>query len=90
MQAQVDEQDEATDFSALEAKVDELIALCDSLLRENQALRAAHAAVLERKDLAATKLDALIGRLRASDHADGGQADSGGHADGGGDARPTP
>lgn len=90
MQAQVDEQDEATDFSALEAKVDELIALCDGLLRENQALRAAHAAVLERKDLAATKLDALIGRLRASDHADGGQADSGGHADGGGDARPTP
>ena len=84
------EHDEATDFSALEAKVDELIALCDALLRENQALRAAHAAVLERKDLAATKLDALIGRLRGSDHADGGHADSGSHADGGGDARPTP
>ena len=86
----MDEHDEATDFSALEAKVDELIALCDALLRENQALKAAHAAVLERKDLAATKLDALIGRLRASDHADGSHPGSGGQADSGGDAPPAP
>ena len=86
----MDEHEEATDFSALEAKVDELIALCDALLRENQALRAAHAAVLERKDLAATKLDALIGRLRASDHAADSGHTGGGQADSGGDARPTP
>ena len=86
----MDEHEEATDFSALEAKVDELIALCDALLRENQALRAAHAAVLERKDLAATKLDALIGRLRASDHAAASGHADGGQADSGGDARPTP
>lgn len=86
----VDEQDEAMDFSALEAKVDELIALCDALLRENRALKATHAAALERKDLAATKLDALIGRLRATDQADGGQAD-GGHAETGvGDGHHTP
>lgn len=86
----MDEQDEAMDFSALEAKVDELIALCDALLRENRALKAAHATALERKDLAATKLDALIGRLRATDQADGGQAD-GGHAETGvGDGHHTP
>lgn len=86
----MDEQDEAMDFSALEAKVDELIALCDALLRENRALKAAHAAALERKDLAATKLDALIGRLRATDQADGGQAD-GDHAETGvGDGHHTP
>lgn len=72
----MDEHDQ-TDFSALEAKVDELIALCDALLRENrtlreqhQALQADHGRLLERKDLAATKLDALIGRMRSADQAD--------------------
>lgn len=70
----MDQPPEDSDFSALEAKVDELIALCDALLRDNralreqqQALRADHAKALERKDLAASKLDALIGRLKASD-----------------------
>ncbi len=70
----MDQPPENGDFSALEAKVDELIALCDALLRENrtlreqqQALQADHARTLERKDLAASKLDALIGRLKASD-----------------------
>lgn len=86
----MDEHDEPMDFSALEAKVDELIALCDALLRENRALKAAHAAAQERKDLAATKLDALIGRLRATDQADGGQADSGQAETGVGDGQHTP
>lgn len=70
----MDQHPENGDFSALEAKVDELIALCDALLRENrtlreqrQALQADHAKALERKDLAASKLDALIGRLKATD-----------------------
>lgn len=65
---------EETDFSALEAKVDELVALCDALVRENQELREAkrswateRAGFIERNELAKRKIDAIIGRLKTLD-----------------------
>ena len=62
------------DLNALEAKVDELIELCESLANENQALRernrtwaAEKSALVERNELARSKIDALIGRLKSMD-----------------------
>lgn len=62
---------ERMDLNALEAKVDELIALCDGLLRANQALREERKAWLaerdrlrQQKNQADGKLDAMIGRLK--------------------------
>ena len=64
-------------FSALEAKVDELIALCDTLVQENKKLRAEQQAwhanrarVAERNDLAKTKIDAMIERMKHAGEAD--------------------
>lgn len=62
---------EQMNLSTLEAKVDELIALCDGLLRTNQALREERKAWLaerdrlrQQKNQADGKLDAMIGRLK--------------------------
>lgn len=62
---------EEIDFSALEAKVDELVAHCDALIQENQQLRAEQrawqeerAALVGRNDLAKAKLEAMIERLK--------------------------
>ncbi len=67
---------EEMDFSALEAKVDELVALCDALVQENEKLRkeqqawhAERASLTERNDLAKSKIDAMIGRLKNLDEA---------------------
>ena len=67
---------EAIDFSALEAKVDELVAHCDALVQENQKLRDERqawrderATLVERNDLAKAKLDAMIERLKSADEA---------------------
>ena len=74
---------EAIDFSALEAKVDELVAHCDALIRENQKLAQENqklrderrawqderATLVERNDLAKAKLDAMIERLKSVDEA---------------------
>lgn len=64
----------AQDLIALEAKVEELIALCESLGNENRALReqnriwaAEKAGLVERNELARSKIDALIGRLKSMD-----------------------
>ena len=66
---------EEMDISTLEAKADELIALCDELLRENQTLReerkawhAERARLNERNGQAHGKLDAMIERLKALDN----------------------
>ncbi len=63
-----------TNLSALESKVDELIALCNALVRENQSLReqqqswlAERARLVERNELAKTKIDTMIGRLKMLD-----------------------
>ena len=62
------------DLNALEAKVDELIGLCESLANENRALRERNRAwateksdLVERNELARSKIDALIHRLKSMD-----------------------
>jgi cell division protein ZapB len=62
------------DFSLkeLESKIDELIALCRDLKRENRALKSEIAAwrderkdLLDKNELARSKVEAMIDRLRA-------------------------
>ena len=67
---------EEIDFSALEAKVDQLVAHCDALIQENQKLRQEQrawqderATLVERNDLAKAKLDAMIERVKSVDEA---------------------
>lgn len=62
----------ADDLNALEAKVDELIELCEALASENRAMHDRNRAwaterseLIERNELARNKIDALIGRLRS-------------------------
>ena len=56
----------------LEKKIDELIALCQELNRENQALKADSAGwreerqeLMDKNELARNKVEAMIDRLRA-------------------------
>ncbi|GAA4650893.1 hypothetical protein GCM10023116_31760 [Kistimonas scapharcae] len=56
----------------LSRKVDELIVLCNHLRQENRILRASEhawkqerAQLIERNEMARTKVEAMIGRLRA-------------------------
>jgi len=58
-------------LQVLEQKIDELIALCDQLNRENQALKADNAGwqserqdLLDKNELARTRVEAMINRLR--------------------------
>ena len=67
---------EGMDFSDLEAKVDELVALCDALVQENKTLRneqqawhAERAHLVERNDQSKVKLDTMIDRLKNLDEA---------------------
>lgn len=62
------------DLKALEARVDQLIKLCESLANENRALRernrgwaAEKSDLVERNELARSKIDALIDRLKSMD-----------------------
>ena len=62
------------DLKALEAKVGELIELCESLANENRALRKRNRAwateksnLVERNELARSKIDALLDRLKSMD-----------------------
>ncbi|MCY3841681.1 MAG: TIGR02449 family protein [Gammaproteobacteria bacterium] len=64
----------AEDLHALEAKVGELIALCESLASENRALRQRNRAwaaeksnLVERNEMARSKIDAMIDRLKSMD-----------------------
>ena len=59
-------------LKALEKKIDELVALCRDLSRENQALKAANAGwreerqdLIDKNELARSKVEAMIQRLRA-------------------------
>lgn len=56
----------------LEKKIDELIALCQELNRENQALKADNAGwhqerkdLIDKNEMARNKVEAMIDRLRA-------------------------
>jgi cell division protein ZapB len=59
-------------LKALEQKIDELIALCGELNRENQALKADSASwhrerqdLIDKNEMARSKVAAMIDRLRA-------------------------
>ena len=63
------------DFKALELKVNQLIEVCKGLQLQNQALqkdndtwRTERAKVMQQKDLARTKVEAMISRLKALEH----------------------
>jgi cell division protein ZapB len=60
------------DWTALENKVEELIELCDVLTRENRALRAQQqnwtterAKLIEKNELAKSRVESMITRLKA-------------------------
>ena len=60
------------ELDALERKVNELIELCNVLSRENRALRSRQntwsterAKLIEKNELAKTKVESMIGRLKS-------------------------
>jgi cell division protein ZapB len=62
----------ATDLDTLERKINELIELCQALSRENRALRsrqnswsAERAKLIEKNELAKTKVESMISRLKS-------------------------
>ena len=62
----------SAEFSALESKIDELIDLCNTLGRENKALRAQQqswtterATPLEKNALAKSRVESMITRLKS-------------------------
>jgi cell division protein ZapB len=64
-----------TQLKILEGKIDELIALCGQLNRENQALKTDSAswhserqALVDKNELARTKLESMLERLKAMEH----------------------
>lgn len=70
---------EETTTAALASRIDDLIALCETLARENQALqreqagwRLERAKHIERNELAKSKIDSMIDRLRSLDEPGGG------------------
>ena len=63
-------------FNALSAKVDDLIDLCAEMKRENQMLKADQSSwqnerekLMEKNQLAKTKLQSVLDRLKAMDNA---------------------
>ena len=59
------------DLATLERRLEVLIRLCDQLSRDNQALLARHqewaqerARLIEKNELARSKIEAMIGRLK--------------------------
>ena len=60
------------DISALEARLDELIKSCDELREENRALKnqqdnliAERASLIEKSELARSRVESMIARLKA-------------------------
>lgn len=60
------------DFKTLEKKISDLVTLCDQLARENQVLMDQHndwaverAQLIEKNELAKSKVEAMISRLKA-------------------------
>lgn len=63
-----------TSIAALESGIDKLLSHCETLVRENRALREERAVwmaertkLVERNELAKNKIDAMISRLRSLD-----------------------
>ncbi|MEH6568462.1 MAG: TIGR02449 family protein [Halioglobus sp.] len=64
-----------TQLKILEGKIDELIALCTELNRENQALKADGAnwhserqSLVDKNEMARAKLESMLERLKAMEH----------------------
>ena len=64
-----------TQLKKLESKIDELIALCSDLNRENQSLKAdstswhsERQSLVDKNELARTKVQAMLKRLKAMEH----------------------
>ncbi|MBS37481.1 MAG: TIGR02449 family protein [Thiotrichales bacterium] len=62
----------AVDIAALEARIDELIKNCDELREENRALKnqqdnliAERASLIEKSELARSRVESMIARLKA-------------------------
>ncbi|MEM8561091.1 MAG: TIGR02449 family protein [Pseudomonadota bacterium] len=60
-----------SELQVLEQKIDELITLCEELNRENQSLKADNASwqserqdLMDKNELARTRVEAMINRLR--------------------------
>lgn len=60
------------DLTALERRIDELVRLCEQLVRENHALlernngwASERAQLIEKNELAKSKVEAMISRLRS-------------------------
>lgn len=69
---QTDSSTDEISLQALEARIDELISACKELTDENQALRdqqthlmAERAALIEKSELARSRVEAMIARLKA-------------------------
>lgn len=63
---------EKVDLQSLESRIDELIRACDELSEENRALRnqqanliAERATLIEKSELARSRVEAMIARLKA-------------------------
>ena len=63
---------EASELASLDRKITELVQLCQQLRQENRILRASEqqwkqerAQLIEKNELARTKIEAMIGRLKA-------------------------
>lgn len=63
---------EKLDLQSLETQIDDLIQACESLKQENRALRkqqtnmtTERAALIERSELARTRVESMIARLKA-------------------------
>ncbi|MFK8047372.1 MAG: TIGR02449 family protein [Halioglobus sp.] len=64
-----------TQLKMLESKIDELIALCSELNRENKSLKSDSASwhserksLVTKNELARAKLEAMLARLKAMEH----------------------
>ena len=66
---------ESSELNELSQKIENLITLCEELHRENRILRAGEqqwkqerAQLIEKNEVARTRVEAMIGRLKALEH----------------------
>ena len=52
----------------LENRVDDLIGTCRQLKKDNQVVKDEHARLIEKTQVARTRIESMIGRLKALEH----------------------
>ena len=52
----------------LENRVDDLIGTCRQLKKDNQSVKDEHARLIEKTQVARTRIESMIGRLKALEH----------------------